>query len=405
MTFKSERYAGLLSGGAPNGQLIAGAMHEFLQKDFVFDTISTAGAGTMVGLATVVPADGDPLKTLYSTVNCAVSDEINSWFPINYKVFHGVGPFTEPYVRWCQQLPRFSPGEDGRFQNDWQRLANDWLDFWLAMGTPTTLGLQSLGMCASLESLADSLDLNKLKDLETEIFLNSYDLDKKELCLFRNEEITIERLTGSYAMSYFYPPYRVDNTLFTEGATHDPLGLWALVENREKHGRFHNVDYVIVFDLLTHLFERPPRNLWDAFNLVIMQPLATITEMSLALYSMAEPLKQLPPLYRMPFHIPPDRIDKVMDWSYSNAVALWDIGKKSADEFIYNWEKGDREQYRYHSVMQDQFPALAKIFDVFRKVTHKMGPPPDLPPKPPMPDPPFKKPDPPFKKKEGTETS
>ncbi|MEO0034688.1 MAG: hypothetical protein RLZZ501_711, partial [Pseudomonadota bacterium] len=39
-------------------------------------------------------------------------------------------------------------------------------------------------------------------------------------------------------------------------------------------------------------------------------------------------------LLEMPFHIPPGKMETVLDWSYSNGRDLFEIGRASARDFL-----------------------------------------------------------------------
>lgn len=87
----------ILSGGAPNMTLMAGALCFFEENNIRFDVISTAGAGAAIGLVYVAPKGMTPARALRSIVDLGVHDSIYKWFPVNYKVFEKPGYMADLY--------------------------------------------------------------------------------------------------------------------------------------------------------------------------------------------------------------------------------------------------------------------------------------------------------------------
>src|SRR4029453_18916776 len=87
-----------------------------------------------------------------------------------------------------------------------------------------------------------------------------------------------------------------------------------------------------------------PYDLYDALQMAIMDPIVSLSEYVLAYYSLAEFVlnnepgftaqNKIPKLYRLPFDIPKAEHPKLLEWSYSNARTLWNIGHKAAEDFI-----------------------------------------------------------------------
>ncbi|WP_182076011.1 patatin-like phospholipase family protein [Deefgea sp. CFH1-16] len=64
----------IISGGAPNATLVAGALEAFHELGLQFDVISTAGAGALLGLMYLAPKNGDPVKTLRGLQEMGIAD-------------------------------------------------------------------------------------------------------------------------------------------------------------------------------------------------------------------------------------------------------------------------------------------------------------------------------------------
>jgi len=62
----------VLGGGAPNLTLMSGALYALDEKGVKFDVISTAGAGTFIGLLYVAPRGMDSKQALKNTVNVSI---------------------------------------------------------------------------------------------------------------------------------------------------------------------------------------------------------------------------------------------------------------------------------------------------------------------------------------------
>jgi NTE family protein len=62
----------VLGGGAPDLTLMSGALSTLVEKKIKFDVISTAGAGTFIGLLFAAPKGVSPLQALKNTI-CARS--------------------------------------------------------------------------------------------------------------------------------------------------------------------------------------------------------------------------------------------------------------------------------------------------------------------------------------------
>jgi NTE family protein len=93
------RTALIISGGAPNATLVAGALVAFHELGLRFDVISTAGAGALLGLMYCAPKNGDPVSTLAGLKEMGVADPLYDALPVNFKVFNKPGIMADLYRR------------------------------------------------------------------------------------------------------------------------------------------------------------------------------------------------------------------------------------------------------------------------------------------------------------------
>ena len=147
----------LISGGAPNSSLVAGALVAFIDRGISFDIISTAGAGALMGLLYAAPAGGDPRAALTQWQNVGVDDAIYDWFPVNYKVFMKPVAAAGAYRNALLTSPFTQPLFDTFSPNYMTGLWADWLRLGFAAASPTDLTAASRGLCAHLPFAAPRL--------------------------------------------------------------------------------------------------------------------------------------------------------------------------------------------------------------------------------------------------------
>lgn len=388
----------VLSAGAPQSPLMAGALCAFVEQEKTFDIIYTSGAGALVGLLFVAPKEKSPDKALEGLVELGVSDLIYRFLPVNYKAFFKPGRFTQPIHRFVQHFKlgtfRFAPipesqSAEGKWINAYAeavetrlerridgftRLYNDLVDLWAAAITPTTLSYWSKGVCQPLPFLEDSVDFGKLKGFSGDFYVNAFspDLAREEserqskaqdgksgtgsgMTLFHNkgtgrEQIGPEQVRAAFAYPFIYPPVKIDGRLYFEGADRDPIGfgnLIKLIDEKEgidlvKDGGAAETTIVLI-DILASLSKyllREPRNLWDAFGISIMVPVVAHAQNEVARFErlrtrLKKEGKPCPEFLKLPFEIKPEELGPhITDWSYSNMSALFQIGRKAGKDFL-----------------------------------------------------------------------
>jgi hypothetical protein len=367
----------LVSGGAPNLHLAAGALCAFHDCKISFKVIGTAGAGALPALLSTIPKNGDPAASLKSTVYINIHDLIYSVIPDNYKIFLKRGPWTEAFWRLGRSLPHFNLTEADRPHSGLRRLFNDSIDLMVAAVTPTTLRYGSPSVCTRAGVIDDLVDWPALKGHPTKFFLNAFDLGQLQLTTLNNATLTPESFYAALAMPWLYEPTVVGNRMYTEGAAHDPSGLEAIWDDLYDKNGLPVVDMLIALDTVVTDLWLDPGNIQEALELAVMDPIVCLGEYILALYSRFEVSQEqknipAPKIYYVPFPIQAQDARQILDWSYSNALSLWNIGYKAAKEFCRELkaanDSGNRtkleDNYRYYNVRKDR-PLIRDFLKLF----------------------------------------
>ena len=365
----------LVSGGAPSVYLAAGALCAFYQHQVSFDVIAASGAGTLPGLLYAVPKGGNQVQALENTVNFNIYDAIYASFRTNYKVFHKSGAFSQLLWQWGQMLPRFPLTLQTAYHESLQRLYNDWIDLLVTAVTPTELNYFSKSVLTRIGVVEEHIDWPALPHYPKEYYVNAFNINTYNLDLFNKHTLTPQSFYAALAMPWLYRPVTANGQTYTEGASHDPSGLEALL----CYGRIPDIHTIIVLDTLSVDIWTDPENIYDALQITIMDPIIALSEYILSLYGVLEarantqaertgdPSQALPKLYRVPFPIPQWEVPKIFTWSSSNAFTLWHIGYDAVDTFCRALHAGDLtalESYRYHHYCQPK-PRMHDFLTLF----------------------------------------
>ena len=355
----------LVSGGAPTLHLGAGALCAFHDQGVSFDVVATSGAGALPGLLYVAPQGGAPGPALRGVVDMNIHDAIYHLIPNNYKVFFKYGPFSQIFYQLGKMIPHLEVPPNQRYGSPYQRLVNDWIDFVTAAITPTTLTPRAKSVLTRVQVVNELVDWTALPTSAKGFFLNAFSLDGQELQVFTKETMTPDAFYAALAMPWLYPPTptTANGTLFTEGASHDPSGIEAVLENQ--HPDMKKIDALIVLDTFGPDVWTDPESIYEALELAIMDPIVTLSENVAALYGLQEVFfnakgMKLPKIYRLPFDIPSWERGKTLEWSYSNAIMLWDIGYKAALKLCVDMKKTVGPDilpdtgYRYFTTLQEE---------------------------------------------------
>lgn len=332
---KPGKTALVLGGGAPNATLMSGALVAFAEAGVEFDVISTAGAGALIGLLFVAPAQGTPVEALQRTVDMGVADAIYDHFPVNYKVFQKPGAVADLYRQMlaANPLTRTLAAQHG--DTEMQKLFADWVRLLLASACPTDLGPKSLGLCASVPFLEETVDFAALKKIAPAFYINAYNISDRRMENFAKHQINADHCRAALAFPFLYPPYPIADPdtgaekFYYEGAAHDCLNYKALVEHEPE------VERIVVFDVLgAEQLMRTPRDLYDAWLLSIIVPLVEIARDDTKIFEAVHNADGRRKLFKVPFDIPPAHEVEALDWSRSNLETLFDVGYRSAQDYL-----------------------------------------------------------------------
>lgn len=365
-----------MSGGAPTLHLAAGALCGFHEEKVSFEAVAASGAGALPGLLYLAPRNPDPdpvAAALRGVVDMNVHDAIYDLIPNNFKVFFKYGPFSEPFYHLGQFIKRLVPPAEA-YGKPYERLVHDWIDFVTAAVTPTTLTYRSKSVLTRVQIVNDLVDWDALPNSPKQFFLNAFNVDTQTLQVFTKDTMTPAAFYAGLAMPWLYPPTpaRMDRPLYTEGASHDPSGIEAVLENGLPH--MSKMDSIVVLETISPDLWTDPESIYEALELTIMDPIVTLGENVAALYALQEmvlnPVSKMPRIYRLPFVLPKWEGGKLLEWSYSNAVTLWDAGHDAALKFCDDLSKATAigpidAKYRYFQTLQEDSRQgdFLKLFD------------------------------------------
>jgi hypothetical protein len=368
----------VLSGGAPHAGLLAGALCAVYRRGKTFDMIWASGGGALMALLLV--AHKTTRRTpcadaaLRDVVDFGVSESIYRFFPVGYKTFFKVGPFTRPLRAVAEAIkrdttPRPFPDEphvpyasegEGR-----RRLFNDLVDFCASALTPTTFPFSS-GLCEPLPFLEDKISFEKANlplppsGLQPKtgswFYVNAYNLQTHKIEQFTNGNLSPEKIRAALAFPLIYPVQTVNGAPYCEGADVDPINLPCLDIELTRHNPGARVYVLDILGSLEEEIIRPPRSAWGAFGLSLVVPVVSLAEKCLRLWdpgylkarddakAAGEPTFVTPnksnSVRYVRFDIPPAQRGRVLEWSHENACALFDAGFATGQKFMdkYGWE-------------------------------------------------------------------
>ncbi|WP_223851274.1 patatin-like phospholipase family protein [Cupriavidus pauculus] len=363
------RKALLIGGGAPNSTLIAGALAAFLDNGIEFDVISTAGAGALMGLLYTVPRGGDRRAALERWMEAGVSDEIYRVFPVNYKVFMKPGDTADVYRQWLAAMPWTRPFFDAFGTDSPNGMHADWMRLMLASLSPSSLTPNSLGLCAHLPFAEEAIDFDALRAGNTHFYINAYNVTQSRMEIWGKEDITPDHIRAAFAFPFIYPPYRIGESDYIEGAAIQPVNFGALVsDSADTPGLHRDLDTLVIFDILgSEKLIRKPRGLYDAWVQSIITPLVALARQDVRLFELehnvdaatGQPRRNLLKVDLMG-GIPPEHWPEVTDWSRSNLRRLFEIGHDAGMAFCA--EHGDLlRQPAVPAVLQPASPPVPNV--------------------------------------------
>jgi NTE family protein len=321
----------IISGGAPNATLVAGALEAFSELGIEFDIISMAGAGALLGLLYVAPKNGDPITSLRGMKEMGIADFLYRAFPVNFKVFNKPGPMAGMYRNLLAQNPLVQalqswPAQDAITQN-----IKDTAELMLASACPSDLSKKSLGLCAHVPFAESLIDFAALKDSPVDLWVNAYNLSQSRMENWSQFEIDNQKLQAALSFPYLYPPTQLGDDFYIEGAAIDCLNFKALVDHYDG-----DLAEIVVFDLLgAEKLLRKPRDLYDAWVMSIITPLVEIARDDVKLFEALHNRDGKIALHKVPLldAITPEALPDVFDWSRSNLSNLYQVGYRTAKAY------------------------------------------------------------------------
>lgn len=332
----------VLGGGAPTLTLMSGALWALERNGVTFDVVSMAGGGSVVGLVYLASKYLPRREALEDTVNYGISDLIYSMFPINYKLFSKAGPSAEAFRAYWSSLPEVQWATNQYGMTEAQRLQADWLLFQGAMMCPSDVDYFSEGLCAHAPFIDNIVDFNKLKTVPEECYLNAYCIDTEQVMSFKKSEIDVHHFRASLSFPFLYPSYPIKGQHYYEGAAVEPMDLKEIVDQ-------HDVDRVVLFDVLTKELVHRSRNLWDAYAQSIILPIVANADKELDIFlhwvrtgywihaldptkPPAPPQKPNVEAFVVKFQIPDEQRPHLLEWSRSNLERLFYVGVEAGEK-------------------------------------------------------------------------
>ena len=325
----SARTALVISGGAPNATLVAGALLAFHELGLQFDVISTAGAGALLGLMYCAPQGGDVQKALAGLKEMGVADPLYDVLPVNFKVFNKPGVMADAYRKALGLNPFVQQLMNWEAKDPLSQLVKDSASLMLANACPSDLNPESLGLCAHVPFAEQIIDFEAIPQIKADFYVNAYNLHKQEMDIFDKRHFTPRHLQAALSFPFLYPPTELNGGLYIEGAALDCLNFKGLLE------RHPELEEIVVLDILgADRLLRAPTSLYDAWVMSILTPLIEIARDDLKLFRLEHMPKypQLTALHPVPLiaDIPDADLPNVFDWSRSNLTRLFDVGFESA---------------------------------------------------------------------------
>lgn len=325
MAKKSKGKKALLMGaGGPLGGLEAGALIALDEKGVKFDVISGACIGSILTLAYASPAGGrTPREALEFWVSeTGVSDALYRLLPIDFKVFQKQAGALNPLMdQWLRGMLAMNPFYSYAPSSDLHRLYSELYLLSLVSMMPSTVPFSN-AMSRIAPVLEVLIDFDKLKNIDTDVYINAMDVSSKEIAIFDKHQITPKHVLAGSSLFCVCPQTEIDGKVYGEGSYIDSLNFKGILAKHE------DIETLVVLNILNRKdLIRPARDLNDAYNLSIMLPFVTIAEDDIKLFEAKH--KGTRNLLKAQFNIPAADIPQAMDWSVSNFKRLRDIGYKA----------------------------------------------------------------------------
>src|SRR5262245_48343747 len=149
----------------------------------------------------------------------------------------------------------------------------------------------------------------------------------------QKKPLSPEHIRAAFSMPFIYPPARIGDDFYSEGADHQPLNFH---ESKTTPGPGTIVLLDVLGDL-EDLLVRTPRDLWDAYVISIMTPVVALATEDVDDFEKEETAGPTPhgvSLVHANWQIPAEFRAHVMDWSYSNLQKLFETGREAGEKFV-----------------------------------------------------------------------
>lgn len=322
------RTALVISGGAPNSTLVAGALVAFQELGIQFDVVSTAGAGALLGLMYLAPKNGDPISTLRGLTDMGVADPLYDQFPVNFKVFNKPGALADIYRRLLAMNPLVGQLKNWPARDPLSQWFKDGAELAFACACPSDLNPASTGLCAHVPFAEEIIDFEHISKIKPAFYVNAYNLSKREMANWGKDKIDVLHLQAALSFPFLYPPTQIGDEFFIEGAAIDCLNFKDLLKNHP------DLEEIVVFDILgAEKLLRPPRDLYDAWVMSIITPLVEIARDDVKIFE--DRYKKAICLHKVPLldGIPGKELPEALDWSRSNLSEMYEIGYKQGKDW------------------------------------------------------------------------
>ncbi len=321
----------ILPAGAPTSPLMSGALAAIYDRGKTFNTFFTSGGGGLSGAVFVAPKHGTAPEALAQGILTGIEEPIYDVLPVPYKSFFKPGPLSALFQTWARMF--HVPAEPLGPASRNARLYNDLVDLFFSTWSPSTLNLNSKGLCAPFPLLGDFIDFDKLKAFKGDFFFNAYNITLECMENFPKEKLTKGHCHAAIAFPLIYPPKKIGEYYYLEGADVDPLNLPTLVNLIEDD--VFDPGTVVHMDALGGIKQalvRNPKNIIDAWSVSAFAPVVKLAELHYNLFMERGGLGGVEML-QMTFDVPRSDFPTVMDWSHGNLSRLWYIGQKAGHEF------------------------------------------------------------------------
>lgn len=319
------RSALVISGGAPNATLVAGALVAFHELGIHFDVVSTAGAGALLGLMYLAPKNGDPVATLKGLAEMGIADPLYEQFPVNFKVFNKPGAMADVYRHLLGINPLIDQLKRWPTQDPFSQWLKDGAELVLACACPSDLNPESTGLCAHVPFVEEIIDFAQIKQIDPTFYVNAYNLSTHQMANWDQHEVDPLHLQAALSFPFIYPPTQIGKEFFIEGAVIDSMNFKDLLKNHP------DLEEIVIFDILgAERLLRAPRDLYDAWVMSIITPLVEISRDDIKIFE--DRYKGDICLHKVPLleGIPSEALPEVFDWSRSNLNRLYEIGHTQA---------------------------------------------------------------------------